>query len=324
MSPSGSGSSGVTRGGRSRLAEGEPGPGAGFFAARPRLTPAEMYPAGVPGLSTRFIRTRSGIRVRVVECGAAGAPPVLLLSGWGASVYLYRKNLPALANAGLRGIAVDLKGQGLSDKPNDPDEYTFPRMTAHALEILDALELTRVRLVGQSMAGKIAAQIALEAPERVDRLALIAAVGVGAVPGASLLALLPLKAMNWLPSAPARWVFRAVLRRAYGSLAHPTARDVEEYYAATGDPNFVRVLFLLLREFDWRPFSLDALARIAMPVLIVAGTLDRVVTPDRAARVAAQLPDGRALVISLAGHVPNEEAPQTVNRALVEFFSPAP
>ncbi len=306
------------------MAEGESVHGFSLFAARPRLTPAEMYPAGHPGLTTRFIRTRSGIRVRVVECGAPGAPPVVLLSGWGASVYLYRKNLPALADAGLRAIAADLKGQGLSDKPADRAEYTGPRMTAHALEILDALELPRARLVGQSMAGKIAAQVALDAPERVERLALIAAVGVGKVPGSSLLALLPLKAIDLLPAAPARWVFRAVLRRAYGSLAQPTARDVDEYYAATSDPNFIRALFLLLREFDWRPFTMEELARLAMPVLIIAGTQDRVVTPDRAERVAATLPDGRSLVIPRAGHVPNEEAPETVNRALVEFLSPAP
>ena len=54
-------------------------------------------------------------------------------------------------------------------------------MTAHVLEILDALGLARVRLVGQSMAGKIAANVALAAPERVERLVLIGAVGIGRV-----------------------------------------------------------------------------------------------------------------------------------------------
>jgi pimeloyl-ACP methyl ester carboxylesterase len=44
------------------------------------------------------------------------------------------------------------------------------------------------------------------------------------------------------------------------------------------------------------------------------------VTPDRVERVVARLPDGRALVIPRAGHVPNEEAPETVNRALVDFL----
>jgi pimeloyl-ACP methyl ester carboxylesterase len=280
-----------------------------------------MYPAGVPSLATRFIKTRSGVRVRVVESGSETGPPVLLLPGWGASIYLYRKNIAALVDAGLRAIAVDLQGQGLSDKPVDPAAYTLPRMTAHAMEIMDALAIDRARIVGQSMAGKIAAQLALERPERVERLALISAVGIGRIPGAALLALLPLRAMDHLPAAPARWVFWAVLRRAYGSVARPTARDVDEYYAAAGDPNFVRALFLLLREFDWRPIPLETIATLAMRLLIVAGSDDRVVTPDRVPRVAECVPGARSLVVAGAGHVPNEEAPDAVNRALVDFLA---
>jgi len=287
-----------------------------------RLAPGEMYPAGVAGVTSRFIRTRSGTGVRVVECGDPDAPPVVLLSGWGGCVYLYRKNLPALAAAGLRAIAVDLEGQGLSDKPADPAEYTSERMTAHALEILDALGLARVRLVGQSMAGKIAANVALAAPERVERLVLIGAVGIGRVPGSAMLAHLPLRTLDLLEPVTARWTFWVVLRRAYGSLARPTEHDVDEYYAPTVDPNFVRALFLLLREFDWRLLTPEELARLTMPVLVIAGTEDHVVTPDRVDRCVARMPDARALVIPQAGHVPNEEASETVNRALTDFLAP--
>jgi pimeloyl-ACP methyl ester carboxylesterase len=189
-----------------------------------------MYPAGIAGLSQRKITLASGLKVRVVESGPADGPPVVLLSGWGGCVYMWRKNLPALAEAGLRVIAVDLKGQGLSDKPLEPAEYTSEKMTAHALEILDALKLKRVRLVGQSMAGKIAADVALAAP--------------------------------------------------------------------------------------------DELARLTMPVLIVAGSEDHVVDPKRVDRVAARLKDARTLIVPGAGHVPNEEAAEKVNRALVEFLRP--
>jgi len=281
-----------------------------------------MYPAGVPGVAARFIRTRSGLGVRVIECGDPDAPPVVLLSGWGGCVYLYRKNLPALAAAGWRAIAVDLKGQGLSDKPSDPLEYSSPKMTAHVLEILDALGLTRVRLIGQSMAGKIAANVALVAPERVERLVLIGAVGIGKVRGSAMLAHLPLKSLELLGPLTARWTFVAVLRRAYGSLVRPTARDVDEYYAPTLDPNFVRALFLLLREFDWRLLTPEELGRLTMPVLVIAGTEDHVVTPDRVDRCVARMPDGRSLVIPKAGHIPNEEASETVNHALTDFLTP--
>jgi pimeloyl-ACP methyl ester carboxylesterase len=281
-----------------------------------------MYPAGIGDVAARYIKTAAGVRVRVVESGPASGPPVVLLTGWGGCVYAYRKNIPALAAAGMRVIAVDLKGQGLSDKPEEPAEYTLPAMTAHALEVLDALELRSVRLVGQSMAGKIAAQMALDAPERVARLALIAAVGVGRVHGVALMKHLPLRSFDLIDPLTARWTFRAVLERAYGSLAKPTERDVDEYYAPTADPNFVRALFLLLREFDWRLLTPEELARLTMPVLILAGTEERIVSSDRARRVAARLPNARLVLVPGAGHVVNEEAPEPTNRALVEFLSP--
>jgi pimeloyl-ACP methyl ester carboxylesterase len=281
-----------------------------------------MYPAGIAGLSQRKITLASGLKVRVVESGPADGPPVVLLSGWGGCVYMWRKNLPALAAAGLRVIAVDLKGQGLSDKPLDPAEYTSEKMTEHALEILDALKLKRVRLVGQSMAGKIAADVALAAPERVERLVLIGAVGVGRVRGLTKFGLMPLRTLDLIEPITARWTFWAFLHRAYGKLAKPTAEDVEEYYAATSDPAFIRALFLLLRGFDWALLTPDELARLTMPVLIVAGSEDHVVDPKRVDRVAARLKDARTLIVPGAGHVPNEEAAEKVNRALVEFLRP--
>ena len=294
----------------------------GPLTMRARLSPSQMYPAGVAGLSQRKITLASGLKVRVVEGGPEEGPPVVLLSGWGGCVYMYRKNLPALAEAGLRVIAVDLKGQGLSDKPEDPAEYTSEKMTAHALEILDALKLKRVRLVGQSMAGKIAADVALAAPERVERLVLIGAVGVGRVRGLTKFGLMPLRTLDLIEPITARWTFWAFLHRAYGKLAKPTAEDVEEYYAATADPAFIRALFLLLRGFDWALLTPDELARLTMPVLLVVGSEDKVVDPTRVDRVAARLKDARTLIVLGAGHVPNEEASEEVNRALVDFLRP--
>jgi pimeloyl-ACP methyl ester carboxylesterase len=281
-----------------------------------------MYPAGVAGVVQRYITLASGLKVRIVESGPADGPPVVLFSGWGGNVYMYRKNVPVLAEAGLRVIAVDLKGQGLSDKPSDPEEYTGEEMTAHALQILDALGLDRVRLVGQSMAGKIAANTAIAAPERIERLVLIGAVGVGKVLRLNRLGMLPLRTLDLIEPVTARWTFWAVLHRAYGKLARPTDRDVEEYYAATADPNFIRALFLLLRKFDWGLLTPEELARLTMPVLIVAGTEDHVIDPNRVERVAARLKDVRTLVVPGAGHVPNEEAADVVNQALVEFLAP--
>src|SRR2546430_114990 len=112
-----------------------------LFSRRGRITPGEMFPAGETAYRVSLLPLRSGIRIRVVERGTG--EPVLMLPGWGSSVYLWRKNLPAVADAGYRAIAVDLKGLGLSDKPLGESEYTSDAMISHLGEILDALVLER-------------------------------------------------------------------------------------------------------------------------------------------------------------------------------------
>ncbi len=164
--------------------------------------------------------------------------------------------------------------------------------------------------------------MALDAPSRVERLVLIGAVGVGRVNHVHLAQWLPVRSFGMIEGLISRWTFRAVLRRAYGSLAEPTDRDIDEYYAPTSDPNALRALSSLLLRFDWRVLGPDELARFSMPVLIIGGTEERIVTADRAERVAAQMPNARVVLIEGAGHVVNEEAPEPTNRAMVDFLAP--
>ena len=101
------------------------------------LSPGEMFPAGDPAYRVSYPRLASGIRIRVVERGDPDAPPVVLVHGWGCSAYVFRQNMPALADGGFRAIAFDLKGHGLSDKPQTADEYTVDAMVEHLREVLD-------------------------------------------------------------------------------------------------------------------------------------------------------------------------------------------
>src|SRR5437016_13887243 len=82
-----------------------------------RLDVSEVYPAGQPDIRQRFVMLPSGVRIRVVEAGPEQGRPVLLVHGWGGSIYTFRKTISALAASGWRAIAVDLKGHGFSDKP---------------------------------------------------------------------------------------------------------------------------------------------------------------------------------------------------------------
>src|SRR4051812_18465634 len=142
------------------------------------LRPGEMFPAGDQNYRVSYPRLRSGLKVRAVERGDPAAPPVLLIHGWGCSAYIFRENMPALARAGYRAIAIDLKGHGLSDKPQRKAEYTIDALVDHVEEILDALELPRPVIAGHSLGGSLVYHFAMRHPQRVRALALLSPVGL--------------------------------------------------------------------------------------------------------------------------------------------------
>ena len=285
-----------------------------------RLTPEEMYPAGEDGVNARMLDLRSGIRVRVVEAGDAASPPIVLVPGWGCSVWIFHENIVALAASGFRVIAVDPTGHGLSDKPRAPAEYTTNAMRDNLLEILDGLEIERAGLVGHSMGAAIVARAAEKSPHRVSGVALVAPVGFAGVPGLSLLrASTPSCSIALLHSVAGRPFFRLILSFVYGTLRRASDRDLEEFYAPSQFPDFTRALRHLLHEFTWdAPFP-----KLEVPLLTIVGSKDFLSRPRDAGRYGG-IAAGRApLIIEGAGHVIFDEAPEIVNAALVDFFRPA-
>jgi pimeloyl-ACP methyl ester carboxylesterase len=111
-----------------------------------------------------------GLSIRYVEEG--GGPPVLLLHGasLGSSADVWTGNLSGLAAHGLRVIACDQPGFGLSDNPTDP---SVAYRTRFVLAFMDALHLPKAHLVGHSQSGRIAVSLALEHGERVSRVVVL-------------------------------------------------------------------------------------------------------------------------------------------------------
>ena len=279
-----------------------------------RLPAGDMYPAGEQDVRARFIRTASGIRVRVVEAGSPSAPPVVLVPGWACTAWIYRDTLPALAAAGFRAIAVELKGLGLSDKPSSPAEYTLEAMRDNLVAVLDALSIGAAGLVGHSMGAPIAVEAAILEPDRVTGVALVAPVGFAGVRGMGLFrALTPAVAIPALPYLASRFVVRTMLRVAYGDRHRPTDRDVDELRAPTQFPEYTRALRHLLHSFDWEvPFP-----RLEVPHMVIAGSKDHLSPARDADRYAGDHP---VLVVEGAGHVLFSESPEPVNSALISFF----
>ncbi|MGQ7958035.1 alpha/beta fold hydrolase [Pseudomonas sp. SP16.1] len=121
----------------------------------------------------RFVTLADGLRLHYIEAGA-GEPVVFVHgSGPGASGHSnFKQNYPVFAAAGYRAIVPDLPGYGASDKPETIYDLDF--FVAALSGLLDALDIQRCVLVGNSLGGAIAIKLALDQPRRVSRLILMA------------------------------------------------------------------------------------------------------------------------------------------------------
>ncbi len=278
------------------------------------LRPDEMYPAGVASISARYVTTASGLRIRVAEAGDAGGTPMLLLHGWGCSLYAFRHLIEPLAQRGYRVIAVDLKGHGLSDKPVRREEYSLQSMTDHALEVVNALALKTVVLMGHSMGGRIAVEMSLRSPSLVEQLLLINPVGFGSMPHVNYA--LPIAnelAARTFPCPLPSQLVAFPVSVVYGGIGKPTAQDVEEYRAPTQFREFISASMHLLRAFDWKVMDPGRAESLKSRTRIVVGELDRVVRTAKSGRAAALLREGWNIrVVRDVAHVIHEEAPYAV------------
>jgi pimeloyl-ACP methyl ester carboxylesterase len=294
------------------------------FHRRRMLAPSEMFPAGDPAYRVHFPRLRSGLKVRVVERGDASSPPVLLVHGWGCTAYVFRRNMPALADSGYRAIAVDLKGHGLSDKPTAAAEYTIDAMVEHVRDIMDTLELERPALVGHSLGGSLSYHFACRYPARVRCLGLLSPVGLKGVPLMWLYrALTPRLMAPVMRRVRPRFAVKLALRRVYGRRGHFTERDVEEFLAPTQFPEYSDTMRELLHEYDWKAAAHRKLATVDVPAVGIWGSLDHMMPDDGMGVYVPLLPQLVMRAIRDAGHIIPEETPDEVNAGLLELLKRA-
>ena len=123
--------------------------------------PASPTKAEKPSL--RFVQT-NGIRMRIAEMGSG--PLVVLLHGWPESWYSWRHQLPALAKAGFRAVAPDMRGYGKTDAPTAVEDYAIQTLTADVTGLLDALGEKTAVLVGHDWGSAVAWYCLLLHPDR--------------------------------------------------------------------------------------------------------------------------------------------------------------
>jgi pimeloyl-ACP methyl ester carboxylesterase len=282
------------------------------------LSPGEMFPFGEAEYRVSFPRLRSGMKVRVVERGDRDAPPVVLVHGLGCTAYTFHRNMPALAEAGFRAIAVDLKGHGLSDKPLASEEYTIDSLVEHLRDILDALALERPALAGHSLGGSLVYHFASRYPERARCIGLLSPVGLSGVMFMRLFRFLtPAGLAPLLRRINPRLVVWISLKRVYGKRGHFTQRDLAEYLAPAQFPEFALAMRALLHTYDWNAAAHRQLATVNLSAVGVWGTLDHLMPSDGMELYLRLVPRIALRAIRDAGHIITEETPDEVNEALI-------
>jgi pimeloyl-ACP methyl ester carboxylesterase len=124
----------------------------------------------IPGIEFLTVES-NGIRMRVASMGEG--PVVLLAHGWPESWYSWRHQIRALADAGYRALAPDMRGYGETDAPEDVASYNLVNLAADMVGILDALGIEQATMVGHDWGAPVATHAVLLYPERFNGLVLM-------------------------------------------------------------------------------------------------------------------------------------------------------
>jgi pimeloyl-ACP methyl ester carboxylesterase len=299
-----------------------------------------MNPEDAP-VSHRRLQV-NGIELHVAELGSG--PPVILCHGFPELWYSWRHQLPALAQAGYRAVAPDMRGYGQSSIPADPDAYDLPTVCDDMLGLLDRLGEEQAVFVGHDWGAAVVWQLALAHPARVSA---VVGMSVPFTPRAPAPPLGLLRKalgedfyMVWFQqpgiadAALGRDVRRTLTTRQVWTSqwqqedeqpSRPpwlTEADlgtyIEEFQRTgfTGGLNYYRNL-----DRTWELTDHLAGRRVEPPALFLTGSRDPVRAFMPAARMDGWVTDLREqVIIEGAGHWVQQERPGEVNQALLRFL----
>ena len=267
-----------------------------------------------------------GRRLSYAEMGEGGETPVLLIHGLGGCWQNWLENIPRLAQE-RRVIAVDLPGFGDSEMP--AEDISISRYARTLDELGEQLELDRFEVVGNSMGGFIAAEMAIRHPERVESLTVVSPAGISTTKlrrqplvtsqrvGFSLVAYTAAQQHSLVRRPRSRHYMLCWVAR-HPSLLAPDF-VMEGMLRGVGKPGFIDALEALL-DYDF----VDRLPEISCPTLIVWGEEDMLLPVKDADEYERLIPNTRKVVMEDTGHVAMMERPQTFNDCLVEFLAETP
>ncbi len=257
------------------------------------------------------VTTGDGVRIAYRFDGDENKPVLLLSNSIGTDLHMWDGQVPALTEH-FRLLRCDARGHGASDAPGGP--YSMDRLGRDVVELLDALDLRRVHVLGLSLGGVVAQWLGIHVPERVDRLVLsntAAYLGPASQwdrPIAELLEAPDMRATaetflnNWFPAGMLRGGNEVVEGFRRTLLATPR-EGVAGSWAAVRDVDLRRTAAL-----------------IRNPTLVIAGEHDTVTSADHGKELAAIVPGARFTVLPTV-HMANVEGQTEFLEAVVAFLA---
>jgi pimeloyl-ACP methyl ester carboxylesterase len=264
-----------------------------------------------------------GTQVNYVDVGEQGDHrPIVFVHGLSGQWQNWLENIPRFAQH-RRVVALDLPGFGVSPMPNET--ITIDYYARVVTELCDRLGLAPAVLVGNSMGGYVAAEVAIDAPETVERLMLVSAAGVSqsdlSVDQVLRVGKLFALATRASTAQRRRQMARPALRHWILSLIarHPSRLrpDIafEGLVRGANKPGFVDALSACI-DYDFR----NRLPEIGCPTLVVWGHDDAIIPMRDADTYVELIPGARKLILEDTGHIPMVERPVTFNDELQRFF----
>jgi pimeloyl-ACP methyl ester carboxylesterase len=265
------------------------------------------------------------VTLHVVECGEG--PAVLLLHGFPELWFAWHRLLPALAQAGFRAVAPDLRGYGASDKPVPIAAYRSELLLEDIRALVDELELGPIRLVGHDWGASLAFAFAAQHPDLVSRLVILNGAHpkrlreeLGSFEQALRSSYMLLFQLPWLPE----WLLRkrAVVARIFRESSVNTGAfsddDIERYVAALRVPRAARSMVNYYRAAFRFPLRVER--SIVAPTLVIWGEQDPALSVRNLDRLSELAPELTILRVPNAGHFVHHEEPELVIERMRDFL----
>lgn len=262
-------------------------------------------------IETRLLQIgEQSINLRATPTPVHAGTPILALHGWGASSELMLPVLERLDRLGYPAFAPDLPGFGASSLP--PSTWSVFDYAKLVSQLLDALELPRVHLIGHSFGGRLGLILGADYAERMERMVLVDSAGVPNKPPLHLQARLK--------------TYKAARGFLNGIGAKGAAHDLSEWYRgryASADyknAGALREVFIRVVNEDLLPYA----ARVSRPTLLIWGSNDEDTPVWQGQKLEKTIPDAGLVTLDGAGHYSYLEHINEFMTIIDHFFKSRP